>query len=511
MRMLDQSGGVVTDFSTHSHAELISMVHSMDSGSVMAAADPWRRAHQTLTQIQSALTTATGDATSTWQGSTSDAFQTHMITLADSVSALAAHADHTATALQLMSEAIDQAKSDMPEEPGFWDKVGDGISDAAKESVGVTDADTQQGIADTRKQEAVGVMQVLAAKYSATASRLQPPTRTGIEDDKSQVTPPDNGGAAGLVAAIAGISTGLVQPTGRVSGSSGSQTSLKSTSSSRTPQAPQVKPAVVRPTDAGISGGTANALPQPKGPGTGIDGIHGGTGGVRGGGTTTIGGPTVSGGVPGTGGGGLGGGGLGGTAGGLIGGGGGTLAGGTGLGARAGFSGNSVSKAGTFGSNGLGGGATGPGGSAAGGAAGAGGRAGGTGSGGLGGGAGAGGAGAGGAGGGAGLRGRSGGSLAGRAGGMVGEAAHGGAGGRAFSEGGSGIGRSRLGQGAGASGAGHAGGTGQGGAAGHGAGMAGHGQSSKRAKKGTSERPDYLVEDEETWASGGNANPNVVE
>ncbi len=510
MRMMDQGGGSgSTDFSVHSHAELISMVHSLDSGSVMAAADPWRRAHETLTQIHSALTTATGDATSTWQGSTSDAFHAHMTELAAKVSATAEHVNYTATALQTLSASIDEAKAAMPEEPGFWDKVGDGISDAAKQSVGVDDADARQGIADTRKEEAVGVMQVLAAKYSTASSRLGN-LRTGLDDNSkdNQVAPPSDGGASGFIAAIAGVGAGISQSTGRVSGSSssGSQTSLKSTSSSRAPQAPQVKPAVVRPTDAGISGGTANALPQPKGPGTGIDGIQGGTGGVRGGGTTTIGGPTVSGGAPGAGGGGGGLGG-GGAAGGLIGGGGGTLAGGTGIGARAGFSGNSVSKAGTFGSNGLGGGGTGPGGSAAGGAAGAGGRAGGTGSGGLGG-----GAGAGGAGGGAGLRGgRSGGSLAGRAGGMVGEAAHGGAGGRAFSEGGSGIGRSRLGQGAGAAGAGHAGGTGQGGAAGHGAGMAGHGQSSKRAKKGTSERPDYLVEDEETWASGGNANPNVVE
>ncbi|WAL71963.1 PPE domain-containing protein [Kitasatospora sp. YST-16] len=495
---------MVTDFSTHSHAELISMVHSMDSGSVMAAADPWRRAHQTLTQIQSALTTATGDATSTWQGSTSDAFHTHMTSLADSVNALAAHADHTATALQLMSAAIDQAKSDMPEEPGFWDKVGDGISDAAKESVGISDADTQQGIADTRKQEAVGVMQVLAAKYSATASRLQPPARN-LVDDKQEVTPPDNGGAAGLAAAIAGISTGLVQGAGGVSGSSGSQTSLKSTSTTRAPQAPKVKAAVIRPTDAGISGGTANPLPQPKGPGTGIDGIQGGTGGIRGGGTSTIGGPGGSGGLQGPSGGGSGGFGGGGTSTGLVGGGGGTLAGGTGIGARAGFSGNSVSKSGTFGSNGLNGGGAGTGGAAGAGAgSGTGGRAGGLGGGGLGGGAGEGGAGGG-------LRGRAGGGLAGRAGGMVGEAAHGSTGGRAFSEGGSGIGRSRPGQVAGAAEAGHAGGRGQGGAAGNGAGMAGHGQSSKRAKKGTSDRPDYLVEDEETWASGGNANPNVVE
>ncbi|MEV7215636.1 hypothetical protein AB0O31_21385 [Kitasatospora cineracea] len=510
MKMMDQDGSAgSTDFSAHSHAELISMVHSLDSGSVMAAADPWRRAHETLTQIQSALTTATGDATSTWQGSTSDAFHAHMTELAAKVSATADHVNYTATALQTLSASIDEAKAAMPEEPGFWDKVGDGISDVAKESVGISDADTRQGIADTRKQQAVGVMQVLAAKYSMASSRLGA-LKTGLDDNSQdkQVTPPSDGGAAGFIAAITGVGVGAVQGAGGMSGSSGSQTSLKSTSTTRAPQAPKVKAAVIRPTDAGISGGTANPLPQPKGPGTGIDGIQGGTGGIRGGGTSTIGGPGGSGGLQGPSGGGSGGFGGGGTSTGLIGGGGsGTLAGGTGIGARAGFSGNSVSKAGTFGSNGLNGGGTGTGGAAGTGAGagnGAGGRAGALGGGGLGGGAGEGGAGGG-------LRGRAGGSLAGRAGGMVGEAAHGSTGGRAFSEGGSGIGRSRPGQVAGAAEAGHAGGRGQGGAAGNGAGMAGHGQSSKRAKKGTSDRPDYLVEDEETWASGGNANPNVVE
>ncbi|WP_245194913.1 WXG100 family type VII secretion target [Kitasatospora phosalacinea] len=499
--MLDQGGGSGgTDFSAHSHDEMVSMVNSMDSGSIMAAADPWRRAHETLTRIQASLTTATGDATSTWQGGTSDAFHSHMTTLAKNVSVLAAYADNTATALQLMSAAVDQAKADMPEVPGFWDKVGDGVSDAAKGSVGIDDADTRQSISESRKEEAVGVMQLLAAKYTVAAGQLKSPGGI-IDDQKKELTPPDNGGSAALIAAIASVGASIPQSSGRVSGSSGSQTSLKS-SSSRTPQAPKVQPTVVRPTDAGISGGTANALPQPKGPGTGIDGIQGGVqGGVRGG-TTTLGGPGGVQSPVGGGGGGLSGGG---TTGGLIGHGGGTLAGGTGLGgSRAGFSGNSVSKSGTFGAGGLGGSGAGAGGAAGG--AGAGGRAGGVGAGGLGGGAGAGGASGGG------LKGRSGGGLTGKAGGVVGETAQGGVGGRAFSQGGSGIGRSRFGQqGAAGAAGGHAGGAGQAGAAGQGAGMAGHGQGSKRAKKGTSDRPDYLVEDEETWASGEKANPNVVE
>ncbi|MFD7732743.1 WXG100 family type VII secretion target [Kitasatospora phosalacinea] len=505
MRILDQGGdggGAYTDFSAHSHGELISMVQSLDSGSVMAAADPWRRAHETLTRIQAALTTATSDATSTWQGSTSDAFHQHMTVLAENVGVVAETTNYTATVLQQLSSSIDQAKADMPDEPGFWDKVGDSVSDVAKESVGVDNSDTQHSITESRKQEAVGVMQVLAAKYSVASTSLG--KIKGIDDDPNaakQLTPPSDG-AAGFIAAIAGITAGSFQATGRATGTSGSQTSLKGSSSSKSPQTPKMQSTVIRPTDAGISGGTANALPQPKGPGTGIDGIQGGVqGGVRGG-ATTVGGPGgVHGPVAGGSGGGLGGGG---TTGGPVGQGGGTLAGGTGLGgSRAGFSGNSVSKAGTFGASGLSGSGSGTGNTASGGASGAGGRAGGMGGGGMGGGAGAGGAGGGG------LKGRSGSGLTGKAGGVVGEAAQGGAGNRSFSQGGSGIGRSRFGQGV-AGGAGQAGGTGQGGAAGHG-GMAGQGQAGKRAKKGTSDRPDYLVEDEETWASGEKANPNVVE
>lgn len=41
--------------------------------------------------------------------------------------------------------------------------------------------------------------------------------------------------------------------------------------------------------------------------------------------------------------------------------------------------------------------------------------------------------------------------------------------------------------------------------------MLGGAQANKKDKKKGSERPDYLVEDEETWVSGDKANPNVVE
>ncbi|MFJ5234280.1 WXG100 family type VII secretion target [Kitasatospora sp. NPDC088391] len=469
-----------TDFGKYSHGDMRSMVESLDSGAVMAAADPWRRATETLKQIRTALNTAAADTSDAWQGSTSDAFYSHMTQLANSVNNLAAYSNDAAGALQMMSEAIDKAKRDMPEEPGFWDKAGDTVGDFAQESVGISNEDTRTSITDTRKKEAVAVMQTLAATYRVTTQYLKPPL--GRIEDTRQLTPPDNGGTAALGALIAGIGSGLVQGSVAV-GTAGTVTPRQRSVSSSTPKAPKPQQAVIRPTDAGISGGTANALPQPKSPGTGIDGVQGGTL-VRGGGGT-IGGTGGAGGVHGpTGTGGLGT--VGGVGAGSIGHGGTGMAGGTGIGgSRAGFSGNSVSKAGTFGSGGMGGANDGLGrGSGAGGAGGAGATG-----------------GAGGAGG------RAGRGLTGKTGGVIGESTQSAGGGRAFSEGGSGIGRSRAGQ---AAGAGQAGGSGQAGGA-QGGGMGGHGQAGKKNKKQGKDRPDYLVEDEETWASGNHVNPNVVE
>lgn len=484
----------MTNFNGYSHGQMRDMVQSMDSGAVMAAADPWRRATNTLKQIRTALNTAAADTSDSWQGDTSDAFYSRMTALANDVNSVAAYSNDAANALEMMSEAIDKAKRDMPEEPGFWDKVGDAVSDTAQQTVGVDNEDTRTAVADSRKQEAVTVMQTLAASYRATTTYLQPPKP--IRDGDRELTPPDNGGASALGALIAGVGGGLVQgSTGSASGSAGSRTAGRQLGTSGTPQAPKLQPTVIRPTDAGISGGTANAIPQPKGPGTGIDGIPGANGGVRGG-TGTIGGTGGAGTVHSP----VGGGGLG-PAGGVgtgpIGrGDGALLGGGTGIGSsRAGFTGNSVSKAGTFGSGGLGG----SGGPGAGGAGGMGARSGG----GLGNGA----LGGGGAGGGSGIGARSGGGLTGKAGGVIGEATHSAAGGRAFTEGGSGIGRNRFGQGGAG---GQAGGPGQAGA-GHGGGMGGQGQAGKKDKKRGKDRPDYLVEDEETWASGNQVNPNVVE
>ncbi|MDH6126656.1 WXG100 family type VII secretion target [Kitasatospora sp. GP82] len=456
-----------TNFNGYSHGDMRRMVQSMDSGGVMSASDPWRKAAATLKQIRTALNTASGDATSSWEGATSDAFYSKMTKLANSVNNVAAYANDAAVTLQMMSEAIDQAKHDMPEEPDFLDKVGDAISDTAKSAVGVDNEDTRTTVADAKKAQAVAVMETLAAKYRAGSANLKPP-RPGI-DDPTDIPPPDSSGAEAISGLFVGAGMGLAG----AAGNTGDAQSSPRSSSSRSGHSPESpRPVAVAPTDPGIRGGTANPAPHAPspgnvGPGTGIDGgvtmpKAGGVGGgplAPGGG----GGATGTSGIPG-------GGGFSGVVGGGLGGGG--LAGGAKAGASGGRGASGRSALGAEG-----------GGSAVrgGGAFGAGGMRGADG-------------GVGGAAGGA----RPGQGLGKRSGGAAGEAGSGGAGRRSFTEGGSGIGRSRA----------QAGQTGPGGA-GHG--MPGGGKAGKKDKKKGGERPDYLVEDAETWVSEEKANPNVVE
>ncbi|MFB7663723.1 WXG100 family type VII secretion target [Kitasatospora sp. NPDC056138] len=451
-----------TNFSGYSHGELRQMVQSMDSGGVMAASDPWRKAATTLKQIRAALNTAAGDATDSWEGATSNAFYSKMTTLANSVNNVAAYANDAAVQLQGISEAIDEAKRDMPEEPDLLDKVGDSIGDAAKSLVG----EKTTPIADERKAQAVAVMDTLAVKYRASSAALKPPSVGNYDKDVQEIPPPDSSGAEAISGLIVGAGMGLA--------SAGSSTETGHTSS-RSPAswsgqaAPSPKAVAVAPTDPGVWGGTASPAPRPQnpgsvGPGTGIDGgvTVPKTGGVGSGPITAGGGSgsTGTGALPGTGG-----------CSGAVGGGG--LAGGA--------KGGSASSGLASGRGGLGSGGS-RGAVRGGGAFGAGGMGGAEGE-------------AGGVGGGS----RSGRGLGQRPGGVVGEAGSGGAGRRSFTEGGSGIGRSRA----------QAGQSGTGGGA-HGGMPGAAGKGGKKEKKGK-ERPDYLVEDEETWMSGEKANPNVVE
>ncbi|WP_162257936.1 MULTISPECIES: WXG100 family type VII secretion target [unclassified Kitasatospora] len=453
-----------TNFNGYSHGDLRRMVGGMDSGGIMSAADPWRRASDTLKQIRTALTTASSDAVTTWEGATSEAFHTKMTKLATSINNVAAYANDAAVTLELMSGAIDEAKRTMPEEPGFWSKAADAVGDTAASAAGTDNEDTRTAVTDEKKAQAVAVMNLLATRYRTATDYLKPPSRGRIEDWDS-IPAPDSSGPAAFSSLIMGAGVGFAG----ANSSSGAAVQSRSTSSvGATGSQPPKKFQPSGPTDPGIKGGTANPLPKPQspgsfGPGTGIDGVVAGT-------KPTGNAPRSSGGYnggPGTGAGS--GSNLGGT--GVIGG----SSGGTPKGSG-GFSGarsaaDSDLRRAPAGSAGRGSGAFGASGMP---------------------GAGAGGSAAGGATGGAGS------SAARRAGGTAGAVGSGGTGRGSFTEGGSGLGRGRA----------QAGQTG--GAAG--GGMPGAAQPGKKDKdKNGKSRPDYLVEDEDTWAVGQPTNPNVVE
>ncbi|BFV59091.1 hypothetical protein KCMC57_up41950 [Kitasatospora sp. CMC57] len=454
-----------TNFDGYSHGDLRRMVGGMDSGGIMSAADPWRRASDTLKQIRTSLTTASSDATTSWEGSTSEAFHTKMTKLATSINNVAAYANDAAVTLELMSGAIDEAKRTMPEEPGFWSKAADAVGDTAASAAGADNEDTRTTVSDEKKAQAVAVMNLLATRYRTATEYLKPPSRGRVEDWDS-IPAPDSTGPAALSSLIMGAGVGFAG----ANSSGGAPVKSRSTSSlGSTGAQPPKKFQPSGPTDPGIKGGTANPLPKPQspgsfGPGTGIDGVvaaprpTGSAPGSSGGHST---GPGAGTGTSGN---------LGGT--GVVGG----SSGGSARGTSAGFNGtrgttNSELRRATAGSAGRGSGAFGSSGMSGSGAAGSGAS---------------------------GAAGRAGSSAARRAGGTAGAVGSGGTGRGSFTEGGSGLGRGRgqVGQAAGASGGG----------------MAGAAQQGKKDKdKNGKRRPDYLVEDEETWAVGNPTNPNVVE
>ncbi|MDH6121513.1 uncharacterized protein YukE [Kitasatospora sp. GAS204A] len=251
----------ITDFNTYSHSALRKMVQGLNSGDVMAASDPWRRASETLKQIRTALDTASNSATDSWQGASSNAFYDKMTKLANSVNNTASYANDAANTLQMMSEAIDQAKHDMPEEPGFWSQVGNAISDTAQNAVGIQDDSTQTPIKDQKKAEAVAVMQTLANKYRTATPVLKPPA---MAIDEQDVPPPDPTPSAALTAFVMGAGLGAVG--GYVTAPENTQVVSRVTDGRTAPAvaAPRARTVeAVAPSDSGIKGGLANPAPKP--------------------------------------------------------------------------------------------------------------------------------------------------------------------------------------------------------------------------------------------------------
>ncbi|MEV6566242.1 WXG100 family type VII secretion target [Streptomyces kronopolitis] len=456
-----------------------------------------------------------------WHGSSADQFATSAQKISDNFANLALYPHHTGEVLRQIGENLKEVQKfvDEVKEPSSWESKEDWLADKASSGVGkgaaigntimpgagglvggivggmvggdgrddsqlkvdlqnpkmsIWDAmdknRTNLSLGKERQLQAAHYMEQLGTTYRAGVKSLA--SSGGIEDER--IKPPNHDGD--VSGAIPGIGAFGPMPCTPKTGAPAGKTPGMKGGGYTTPQ--PMEP----PRPQGIDGGIGS-VPKAPAPniGTGLDGLSGGPGLGTGGGVGAGGIGAGAGGGVGTGGLGAGSGTIGAGSGsgmggsgvpGMVGGAGatgGARAGGAGSGARAGGAGAGAgARGGRAGMPGMGG--------AAGAAKGAGAK----------------GAGAGG----------TGGALARQKGGVIG-----GKGGKlgAAGQGGSGLHRSR-------------GGTQQGAGAGGGrrpAGMAGahgaHGAKGKDKKGENGERPDYLVEDEETWTPERNVAPKVIE
>ncbi|MFJ4796239.1 WXG100 family type VII secretion target [Kitasatospora purpeofusca] len=283
-----------TDFRQFSHAELRAMVQALNPGEVMAAADPWRRAADTLKAIRTTLTRASTEAATTWEGSTSDAFHTRMLHLATTINTAASYANDAAITLKAVSEAIAEAKRNMPEEPSGWAQFKDGVGDTFSSLFGADDEDARTDLANQKKAEAATVLQTLAMHYRTAAPMLKPPPppvkppnpfKREDYTDLPEGGNADTGGYAAVGGFLGGVGVGNpgagTVPVSRqgVTGVADPRTggSGRSTSPTASPSASKPPPA---PSDPGVKGGVAVPLKGPQvsfGAGAVVDGTEPGS------------------------------------------------------------------------------------------------------------------------------------------------------------------------------------------------------------------------------------------
>ncbi|PBC85400.1 MULTISPECIES: hypothetical protein [unclassified Streptomyces] len=480
-----------TKFYKIDFTSLKAMVSDAKPETVAGVAHAWEQVHNTLVVdngggIRAYFDKAIDEVLQHWEGDAAQAFRVRAKSISESIGNGALYAKRVSDGMGRANEALSAYKQhlDGMEMPDWGDRAWDWATDHIERQDKNADAQLAGGKSATQvvkdneddlsaqketQLKAAATMEYLGAAYRTNAVAIGKPKRVGVDDDPSSIPPPDNPGVPpvhyplpAVVTKPKGMSKGSMKPMEKGPGFSGDGV--------KTP---------------GISGGIGNTMPAPGSltphVGTGLESLNPPQGGVGPGGG--------SGGIPG-------GGGIGPGTGGMSGGtgpGGGTSPGPGGLpgvpggmkGATGGRTGGTTGSAG-----GRTGGTTGPG------AAGRGtGRAGMPGMGGVGAAGGKGGAKGGGAGRGLGL--------ARQKGGVIGGGTEGkGTGG---SQGGSGLHRSRGGAQAGAGASGSRRSAGMSGM--HGA----HGAKGKNDKGQNGERPDYLVEDEETWATERDVAPKVIE
>ncbi|MFB7381021.1 hypothetical protein ACFC6U_35745 [Kitasatospora purpeofusca] len=278
-----------TDFRQFSHAELRAMVQALNPGEVMAAADPWRRAADTLKAIRTTLTRASTEAATTWEGSTSDAFHTRMLHLATTINTAASYANDAAITLKAVSEAIAEAKRNMPEEPSGWAQFKDGVGDTFSSLFGADDEDSRTDLANQKKAEAATVLQTLAMHYRTAAPMLKPPPPPPKHTSRGDYTDLPEDGDAGTsgYAAVGGFLGGVgagspgagATPVSRPRETGVADPRTGSTGRSTSPTAsPSFSKPPPAPSDPGVKGGVA--MPPPKsapasfGSGTVVDGAE---------------------------------------------------------------------------------------------------------------------------------------------------------------------------------------------------------------------------------------------
>ncbi|MEU2793527.1 hypothetical protein [Streptomyces sp. NPDC007100] len=497
--------------------ELKQMVQNADPKTVAEVAHGWKQVRVSLvgedwnSGIKKQFDDAVTKVLQSWHGASADAFAKAAQKISDNFAACAPYPHITGHVMEQISERLKTVQElvDGVEEPSWLERKADRIGDFAQSGTGkaaavgsivpgggaivagigakvfgagdgrddsglntalanpknsIFDAmnanRTNLSIDRERELEAAHYMEQLATVYRVGSATLANGTPR-VGGDKDRIEHPDPGVGGGPLPGIGGFGP---TPSAPKPGTGGAKVPGIKGGGYQTPT--PLEP----PRPKGIGGGIGT-MPTPKpmpNVNTGLDGLGGGKG------LGTPGGPGLGGGVG---------------TGGLSGGGGGGLGAG-GLGSSGGAPGMVGGIGGTGGGTAKGGSAA-KGGAGAGGAARGAGRTGGTP--GMGGAAGAAGRGAGGKG----AAGR-GGPLARQKGGVVGGAGKKAGGG---AQGGSGLHRSR-------------GGTQQGAKEGRRP-MAGapgaHGGKGKDKDKNNGQRPDYLVEDEETWTTQRNVAPRVIE
>ncbi|MFE2429649.1 WXG100 family type VII secretion target [Streptomyces sp. NPDC059373] len=467
-------GHVETDFAMGKNMdEMKAMLSNADPGAVDGVAKAWKSVEQQLVGADGAkalLETAVDHILQTWEGSSADGFAAEAKKISKKITDGATYAKYTGTAMQSAADALTHYKGivEKMQKPDESSSLGDHIKDAftghhrsdaglkADLAKGVT---TQQALDSNRGDLSKGKeaqlemavkMEELAVVYSTQRQTMGSWTKTTKPTGTFGDKDDNYPGDPGGNVPVAFIPVSVESPsatTSRRSSTSGGSTG----SSSKSVTSPNTSGTGSR--EAAVSGGTRQATTVSKPQvGTGLDGISGtGTGaGTTGGGASGV-----------------------------------STGAGTGARGSAGGSvgGSSATAAGAFG--GVSGGTAGSGSSTAG-RTGAAGR-------GMSGQSGA----------GAGKLGESktgtgkGSSLARKRGGVVGEA-EGGTG--KGSQGGSGLHKSRGGKEAGKVGKG----SGR---------MGGRGVNTEAEEEEsrTGQRPDYLVEDEDTWVSDVNVAPRVIE